>query len=571
MNEIKRLNIIFSTALILALFLVVYLINVESKTLLIKPEHNCNKLYKGNNLSIYSLDPSVDDSTLNVAVENKNKFHFSFIPKANSYGTLPCIGISTSYMSYTIKSENKIIYSYGEEDRKIVKSGASNFKIVKIPAEYIGKRVYVNFTIKVQKLNKISSEVHIGERKNIIKEIFKLEYLELIFATFIFVMGSLMLILGITSFLLKLKAIKYTSIGLFNIFFSSYIFSQTNAIYLFIDNTILIYFLEYILASAHICTLSYILSQNLTNRKKIIGEALYVILLLNITVQTLLTITGISEFIYFREFTFGLAFVVSFALIYLTLLHKDPESPLRHASKSKKLSIYSSIILLAGMIIGTSMYNISTNTPFLYPVYVTLLFYIMIQLFVSLDTYAKDYKKSLKFNEFRDTALFDSLTKVGSRYAFDKDIKDFNATLSEMHNISIIIIDINKLKIINDHFGHHEGDDTIEQMGSILLCLEKVYEAQKAKAYRTGGDEFMFIMYNTNYSNHAYASIALENCYKKHLNDHPKSLLEFSYGSAYQKVDEDFNFEELIKTADENMYKNKKVMKENISKKQSIL
>ncbi len=561
MSGIKKNNILFLLLLIVIAVFIVYLIGNESLAELGIKDYSYEKVFEDENISIISLNSSVDALNLKVDQSAIDHFSFSFIPKATMDGTLPSIGVGTAYMSYNIVSRNKLLYSYGEEERHVVKSGATDLNILRIPSECIGHRISVNFQYRVIKANKIPATVYVGEKKNIVKQIFNQEWMELAFALFTFVIGCVMLVLGLISFLFKLKSNRYIVVGLFTMFLSLYIFMQTQSVYSFIKNPILAYFILYIGASAYVSCLAFLLYKQIRGKRSFIGRIIYEILVLNITVQTILTISGVSEYIYFREFSFLLVFVVSALMIYVLLINRDPDYPLKNETKPDKIIILSTLIMLIGLIIGSVMYNISITSNYILTVYVSLTIYIVTQLFVSLETYTRDYKKALKLNYFKEVALYDNLTKVGSRYAFDSFVVQFQSNTKKYNSISIVVIDVNNLKFINDNFGHDSGDKIIEAIGIVLRCLEVQCSEFKTKAYRLGGDEFMVVAFNTDRQSHLHLEGCLQSCYRNYLSENRKSLLEFSQGAVYNEIDENFDFEKAVKIADQKMYDDKKIKK----------
>ena len=79
----------------------------------------------------------------------------------------------------------------------------------------------------------------------------------------------------------------------------------------------------------------------------------------------------------------------------------------------------------------------------------------------------------------------DLLTGLGNRAAMERWISE---TLpSEQFPLGIIISDCDRLKEINDAYGHRTGDEYIKMTGSVL----KVNFPENAKIFRSGGDEFM--------------------------------------------------------------------------------
>lgn len=87
--------------------------------------------------------------------------------------------------------------------------------------------------------------------------------------------------------------------------------------------------------------------------------------------------------------------------------------------------------------------------------------------------------------KYKAAAMVDKLTGALSRNAFQYDL----ARLSPAENLIILVIDVNRLKYINDNFGHNEGDSVLITSANWLQeCF-----SQLGKIYRYGGDEFYII------------------------------------------------------------------------------
>jgi diguanylate cyclase (GGDEF)-like protein len=90
-----------------------------------------------------------------------------------------------------------------------------------------------------------------------------------------------------------------------------------------------------------------------------------------------------------------------------------------------------------------------------------------------------------------EAALTDSLTDLGNHRAFHEDLRREIARRTRSGScFSLVMLDLNGLKQLNDRLGHQAGDERIQ---AVADCLRSTMRATDA-AYRTGGDEFMVLL-----------------------------------------------------------------------------
>lgn len=86
----------------------------------------------------------------------------------------------------------------------------------------------------------------------------------------------------------------------------------------------------------------------------------------------------------------------------------------------------------------------------------------------------------------------DALTGVFNRRYLDEKIPKLER--SGLEAVSVIMIDVNGLKITNDVFGHKAGDDLLKNAAQLM----QLYCSEKDIIVRMGGDEFVILMPNKN-------------------------------------------------------------------------
>jgi diguanylate cyclase (GGDEF)-like protein len=113
------------------------------------------------------------------------------------------------------------------------------------------------------------------------------------------------------------------------------------------------------------------------------------------------------------------------------------------------------------------------------------------------------------------------------------------------------MFDIDRLKHVNDHYGHAEGDKLIT---SVAAILKKCFREIDVVA-RIGGDEFVAILQDIN----TEGAEIIKNRIKQQIEIHNQSgqeshlQISFSIGYAVGETSED-SIEEMMKNADEQMY-----------------
>ena len=164
-------------------------------------------------------------------------------------------------------------------------------------------------------------------------------------------------------------------------------------------------------------------------------------------------------------------------------------------------------------------------------------------------TERKEYEEKIKYLSFHD-----KLTGLYNRAYFEEELKRLNHKRNLP--ISIIIGDINNLKMINDTFGHQHGDRLLCKIASVLQsCFRK-----SDVISRWGGDEFSIILPNTLREKgiDIIDRISRE-CQKKSTYTLPLSI---SMGIATKMIVSE-NINAVVREAESRMYRYKLIDKQN--------
>jgi diguanylate cyclase (GGDEF)-like protein len=152
----------------------------------------------------------------------------------------------------------------------------------------------------------------------------------------------------------------------------------------------------------------------------------------------------------------------------------------------------------------------------------------------------------------------DSLTGIGNRQSFNEFIDKLSRS-SAKESWSIVMIDMDHFKQINDTFGHLEGDNALRDMATIIKgCIR-----HSDFAARYGGDEFVLA---------APAEYDIEKLMTRIQqsinNQNEKNLrpyqIAMSYGQDVYTTNSDQSIKDFLVHIDALMYQNKKAKKSNV-------
>ena len=158
------------------------------------------------------------------------------------------------------------------------------------------------------------------------------------------------------------------------------------------------------------------------------------------------------------------------------------------------------------------------------------------KLIMNLNVYIKN---------LNDMAYIDALTGIGNRLALRRDYDSYLG-----HEVTVVMIDLNDFKLINDTRGHEEGDRVLQEIGTLLSdTFGKEY------CYRYGGDEFLVIVPDLADRDVSKKLEALQQN-RPAIDDTARA--DFSVGIVRAMLTDQDMLRKLISSADEKMYVSKR-------------
>ena len=158
----------------------------------------------------------------------------------------------------------------------------------------------------------------------------------------------------------------------------------------------------------------------------------------------------------------------------------------------------------------------------------------------------------------------DPLTGILNRRGFYIEAEQ---KMQEIHRdrkkLLLVYIDMNNLKIINDQFGHEEGDFSLKLIGKFLKELTK----ENGIAGRIGGDEYACALtYNVEDEGALFAGKVYETFAKFNQASSKDYNVTVSIGMYEMPWDSELTLEDALARADENLYEAKKYKPDSVFK-----
>lgn len=165
------------------------------------------------------------------------------------------------------------------------------------------------------------------------------------------------------------------------------------------------------------------------------------------------------------------------------------------------------------------------------------------------------YYKALKM------AATDQLTQTLNRVSFNDTVKrEINLAKLNASHLSIIFLDIDHFKVINDQYGHDCGDIA-------LISVAKLIKESLRKSdtiFRFGGEEFVILVNKMDLVNAEILAKRIRIAIENNILVYDMKPIRITASLGVSTLRSDDNFDTFIKRADHAMYKAKRNGRNNV-------
>lgn len=157
--------------------------------------------------------------------------------------------------------------------------------------------------------------------------------------------------------------------------------------------------------------------------------------------------------------------------------------------------------------------------------------------------------------QLRRLAVTDELTGLSNRRAFEERLRlEFSMARRRRRELSVLILDVDNFKNINDRFGHAAGDEVLRRLGRLLKTTVRLPDL----AVRYGGEEFVILLPESGEEGAAGLSRRLMNRVAEEIWDNEPITISIGMAALNQSMESGL---EIVTLADEALYAAKRAGK----------
>jgi diguanylate cyclase (GGDEF)-like protein len=453
--------------------------------------------------------------------------------------------------------DDELVYQYGQERLAQKKTLGSGIQFVDFPKDYAGKELRIELEVTENAAFTRFDSMNVYEWGNVYRVLVTENRLPLLIGSFLVVFGLVTALVTMFALLWSRRYISLFSISLFSICVGLWTLCYYKIIMVFAIPMYSAALLEYM--SLYLAPLPLIvyMHEQVDKLNNKFMKVLYVIFFIvqlsfDIIVITLHTLNVIHCAAVLREYQ---VIMLSCLLFFSVVLIKNVKAS-HTGKKIYQIGMLIIIYCVAYDLIGYYRWRFlgKAASTIKGMSSIGILLFIFILIFMFYMNITEKMMEDTERNLLIKCAYTDELTHMNNR----RYCSEYMKKIEDKENYAVICFDLNNLKVVNDTYGHSEGDILIKNAANVITDTFGKYGI----VGRMGGDEFIAIL--DEIQNTEIGDIIKQfdfNISEKNIGSETLNL-SIAYGYALSSEMEEKNIEKLYQVADDRMYENKRQYKE---------
>lgn len=443
-------------------------------------------------------------------------------------------------------------------------SPGSRWHTITLDSSTIPRNICIEGFACYENSNGLIDNIYIGLADDVSRTIISHHFISFFIGVLLLVIGILLLIICIGFRKNKNLYWDLFYLGIGVISSSCWAISESLMCQLFFAHSEVIHLVSY--ASLITIPLSFgmLASHRLKGIYKRICQWYTIICSVNIIITTALHVTGIKEYHYTLTLTHILLVILVPFLLEILLSYADYDYKIK-TKKSRYILIPALAVVTVCILVALIEYWLGWFDDYSKYTQIAMVSFIFCLVYYQLHQVVVMLQKGMEADVLHNLALTDYLTGLYNRTAFAEHSEKYLENMIKNSVLGIIQFDVNNLKTVNDTLGHEKGDYLIQLVAEGL----QTSFSDSGNCYRMGGDEFLVILTGEDPQKDYEIGIRLLHTYCAAHNRQPD--IDFKIQIAHGFVlGQNATLSEAIEEADILMYENKKHLKNQDKKRQTL-
>lgn len=460
----------------------------------------------------------------------------------------PCLEFVSQQTSVEVFIDDQTIYTYGVYNNVPVGNLLGNARnVIPLPSDAGGKEIAIRLASPYSTNTYRLGMITLGNRSEILYR-FVCSNIDLAAFCIMSFFFCIMILFVVIFFKIKKVELGGLSFVSFAFLSTAWIMTDSSILQLVTSRFALVYFISHMTFMLLPVSLMMLLRQTISRGKKWCN-ALCMMYLLGFFLRVGLFFGGVANLektLLITHIMFGIGAIAGCILL---------------AREWRLQRDKTSLVFLIGFIALACCLAISLLVFFLaiepnYSIYFRIMLSIMMvaMMYRIISQIQAMATEGIKAQVYHEMAYLDALTNLSNRLAFEDQMRTIQEK-PECHTLTLVMFDINRLKYVNDHYGHGAGDQLIKCAAD---CIQQKF-APIGKCYRIGGDEFAVILKDFSEQSLEKVLDEFQEMTKNAESGNPEGL-SVSAGYADGPAEGDNFAYHLFNKADQQMYRHKRKM-----------